>query len=135
MTDFQDPNFQAALVEQLTESLQATAILTQGLQELQEEVGEHSGLLTQFRAELQGLTEKLGGLVRLVQGEGLADSITSAIIELQTKVAACEQWRRDFREDKRENKTTNTTVLVLIASSLAAIISAIGASVIPTLIR
>ena len=131
----EEKEFKSVLTEQFTESIRVVGELTQSLHNLQGEVEDHSDHILQAKSELLVLKDKLATLTRLVQGEGLTDSLTTAVVELQTKLRVLEQWQRDFREDKREGKSTNTTVIVLVVSCVASIMGAVIAVIIPILLK
>lgn len=135
MPNFQDPQFQAALMEQVAESLNTISLLTESLQELQNEVGDHSSLIGECKSELILLKERLSSLARLVQGEGLKDSIFSAVVELQTKVDALEKWKNNYQDDIRSSKQTSVTVIVLVVSAVVTILSTGLTLIIPTLFK
>lgn len=135
MPDFNSTEYQVALTRQFAESLQAISSLTQSVQDLHTEVRQHSEHLTSLRTEMLSLQDRLSGLLKVVQGDGLQNSLTSAVVEIQTKLTVIEQWQRDFRDDKREGKTTNTTVIVLIVTAVASVMGAIMAVIIPILLK
>ena len=127
--------FKSTLTEQFTKSMKAVAELTQSIHNLQTEVEDHSSHILQAKSELLILKDKLATLTRLVQGEGLTDSIASAVVELQTKLRSIEEWRRDSRQDNRENKSMSTSVVVIIVSAIATILATILSTVIPMLLQ
>ena len=133
MSEPQDA-FKNTLTEQFTKSIKAVAELTQSIHNLQTEVEDHSSHILQAKSELLILKDKLATLTRLVQGEGLTDSIASAVVELQTKIKSIEEWRRDSRQDRREKKSTSIGVIVVIVSGIATILSTILSTVIPMLL-
>lgn len=124
-----------ALTEQFTQSIRALAELTQSIHSLQVEVEDHSSHILQSKSELLILKDKLAILTRLVQGEGLKDSITSAIIELQTKINILEQWKNESRQDSRERKTTSLSVTIMIVTCISTIIATIIWAAVPMLIQ
>ena len=76
----QEQEYKAVLTEQFTQSIRAVAELTQSIHDLQSEVEDHSDHILQAKSELLVLKDKLATLKRLVQGEGLTDSLTSAVV-------------------------------------------------------
>jgi chromosome segregation ATPase len=135
MPEPQDQNFKDVLTEQFTHSIRAVAELTQSIHNLQTEVEDHASHILQSKSELLILKEKLATLTRLVQGEGLTDSITSAVVELQTKIKTFEEWKKDTRQETRDHKTTSTTVIVLIVSAISTIIATLVATFVPLLLK
>ena len=128
-------DYKSMMTEQFTNSIRAVAELTQSIHDLQVEVEDHSDHILQAKSELVVLKDKLATLTRLVQGEGLTDSISSAVVELQTKLKGVEQWQRDSRDDRRDGKTTSTTIIVLVISSIVTMLISIGSVVLPTLLK
>lgn len=135
MPEPQDQNFKAVLTEQFTHSIRAVAELTQSIHNLQTEVEDHAAHILQSKSDLLILKDKLATLTRLVQGEGLTDSITSAVVELQTKIKTFEEWKKDSNQDVRDKKTTNMTVVILVVTSIATIIATIVSSIVPILLK
>lgn len=135
MTSPHEYDYNIELTKQLTESLQAIASLTQSMHSLQEQVSDHSNLIIESKTDLLVLKDRLSTIVRLVQGEGLKDSMTAAIIELQTKINALEQWKKDSHTDRVGSKSTNITITVLIVSAISTILATIFSTVIPMLLQ
>jgi len=135
MPEQRDQNFKNVLTEQFTHSIRAVAELTQSIHNLQAEVEDHSSHILQSKSDLLVLKDKLATLTRLVQGEGLTDSIASAVVELQTKIRTFEEWKKDSNQDVREKKTTNMTVVILLVTSIATIIATIISSLVPIILK
>lgn len=135
MPDFNSAEYQAALTKQFSDSLQATAALTQSVKNLHEEVRQHSELLILLKSEIISSQARLTELARLVQGEGFQDSISSTLIELRTKVVAIEKWKDEYREDSRSGKQTNVTVIVLIVSAVSTLVATGLAILVPMLLK
>lgn len=135
MPDFNSAEYQSSLIKQLSDSLQATASLTESVHTLHYEVKEHYKLLVSLKGEVASMQDRLSGLLKVVQGNGLKDSLTSAIIEIQAKVSSIEQWRKDSYQDKRESRTRNTTMVVLIITSIVSILITTIFVVVPILFK
>ena len=107
---------QTALTEQFREGIRVIADLTQSINDLQQEVVDHSNHILQAKSELLVLKE-------------------SAVIQIQTKLEPLEQQQRDGIEDRREGKSRSTTIWIAIFTTVAAIISALLTILLPMALK
>jgi hypothetical protein len=133
MTD--ESRLDAELLQQFAKSLQATATLAEGVQNLHREVCRNTEQIGNIRINVATSMERVQDLFRLVRGEGVTDSLNTLVIELQTRLHVMEKWKRDYLEEVRVKGNKRFSVMALWITVIATVIAAIISTVIPLLFR
>ena len=108
------------ILAQFTKNLQATTLLTQGLQSVQSEVARLSMSILTLIADYGHLRDKVMSLSALVQGEGMSDSLYKSLIQLDTRLASIEKYNTDSEEKRKEERHLSFPWQIALWTAVAA---------------